>query len=106
MRLRAALAGSVAQPAPRGAFRPSSCLIALTGDVRAAMRLLSDGVRKPMRMVSSERIDANGNAFGLHAAGAPVARASNIRLATCDQLGAILGLVLVPEIQAAKNADY
>jgi len=51
MRLYAAFLGLVSHPHPRGALKPIECLTTRFQEVRAAMRLFSDGVRKPNFML-------------------------------------------------------
>jgi hypothetical protein len=43
--------GLVIQPIPLGAFKPRLCRMMRFTDVRAAMRLVMDGMRKPNFMV-------------------------------------------------------
>lgn len=50
-RLYVALLGFVIQPQPLGALRPRLCRMMRFTEVRAAMRLLRDGLRKPNFMV-------------------------------------------------------
>jgi len=54
-RLYAAFLGFVNQPMPRGALKPKLCLKNRFGEVRAAMRFLSDGVRNPNFIIRTYR---------------------------------------------------
>src|ERR1035437_8131799 len=56
-RLYAAFRGFVSQPHPRGAFSPRRCRTIRLSDVRAAMRLVSEGIRNPNFMSRSSTCD-------------------------------------------------
>jgi hypothetical protein len=59
MRLWSARFGLVSQPQPRGALKPSEWRTNRFTDVRAAMRFLSDGMRKPNFIHEMSRIHAH-----------------------------------------------